>query len=278
MDARLEAYHLRMQKFGLKTLPTPGLVSGDFCSTNSKRPKVGKRMLLKRKALWNRCLLHDMQIAVRVFRWATTNKKFEIEVEHALQQMLHEKEQFEKVGTVEGHRILSFLDPVDRYVLLKVNPVFEDSMHQVIHIDPKLSDLCEEVAEILKISFSKVYKMIEENSHCWFYPYRYNFGSERLAEILRPHFLGVSQKKKLLLKNMEESFTRWNLNRDDMTHYVRYWYDDIVDVELYSASCFMSKHGNRSNNDVEHAIEAITSQVMHTPGLTWKEACSSSRN
>lgn len=75
----------------------------------------------------------------------------------------------------------------------------------------------------------------------------------------------------MLIRDRDESFSRWGLSESDRANYIYYEVDylgsDIVDVELYSALRYLSKHYLP-----KVGLDLITWQVMNQPGLTWMEA------
>ena len=75
----------------------------------------------------------------------------------------------------------------------------------------------------------------------------------------------------MLKRDMEESFARWGMDPSNgngrVDCYCNYFRGDIVDVELYSASCEILRAGL----PYHQGIDVITCQVMSTPGATWKE-------
>lgn len=103
----------------------------------------------------------------------------------------------------------------------------------------------------------------------------YRMTPRHLSCILAPHFHGPSAKRTVLVRDRDESFSRWGLPTSDHVHHSnRVWYhysheryfeSDIVDAELHSASCYLSKWGW----SVKERLGLITSRVMNEPGLTW---------
>ena len=267
--ARLDCYNKRLG--GIQgSVPTPGLVTGDFCSMKTKTPKVSTKILVKRRALWNRCINSGVPVAVRVFNWATSNKELDTTVPEALDAIDHEEFLFTRVATIEGHRILDFLGEKERVVLLRTNPVFEESIHglPVANIPSDMMALCEKLGDLMNIPFERVVCKMEESHQCWVYRYINRITPKRLSFILRPHFLGNLKKKEMLLEHKNESFLRWGLSPDDNTFryvHVDYFKNDIVDVELLSAMCYMSKHDVCGIS----SEKIVTKRVMETPGATW---------
>ncbi|CAM9698969.1 unnamed protein product [Ectocarpus sp. 6 AP-2014] len=254
-------------------VPTPGLVSGDFCTLESKTPKVGARSLLARKYMWNRLSGTEIAAAVMIFEWAVTNKRLDITVAGATEKINHERELFDRIATVEGHRVLSFLDEVDRHVLMRTNPEFRVGLFDlpVRKLSPAWVGLCDEIGQHLNIPYSRVLSKLSESKNCWISRYLFTMRPKRVASILEPHFYGPSKRGMMLKRDMEESFARWGL---DASHghgrvdcYCNYFRGDIVDVELYSASCEILKAGL----PYHQGIDVITCQVMSTPGTTWME-------
>ena len=267
--ARVECYNKRLRMIH-GAVPTPGLVSGDFCSTKTKTPKIGASNLTKRKALWNRCLDERLPVAVQVFNWATSNKKLDVSVPDALEGIDRDKNLFDRVATTEGHLILGFLDETERIVLLRTNPVFEESRHglPIANITSDTLILCEKLGDLMNIPFQRVVNKMEESRYRWFYRYMHLMTPKRLSFILEPHFLRPSKKKEMLLERMKESFLRWGLSlSDDTVRFVHesYFQNDIVDVEYFSMSCYLSKH------DVYKitGTKVITQRVMEHPEKSW---------
>lgn len=270
--ARLDCFNSRLVRLdGL--VPTPGLVSGDFCSTRNKRPKIGTKLLAKRRALWNRCAGVDIPTSVQVFIWATSNKKLDTTVPDALLCIYQERHLLDRIATVEGHRVLEFLNQTERLALLRINDTFEESRNglPVKTMTPELLGLCEKLADRMNTPFDRVVAKLDESKDCWFYKYLHRMTLRRLSCILAPHFLGSSAKRAMLIRDRDESFSRWGLPWSDEPELIDYGVDyarnDIVDVELYSASRYLSKYGIPMTG-----LKVIESRVMNEPGLTWMNA------
>lgn len=265
--ARFDCYKKRMQDVSdlAGVEPTPGLVSGDFCSTNNKRPKTSVRGVVARKSLWNRCAQVELPDAVRVFNWAITNKRTGVSVAEAVQSIEQEKSLFDRVATAEGHRVLSFLDKSERLVLLKANPVFEESRFDLrtLNMKPELAAVYHQVADLVGVPFKDVVILLRGKS--WIRPYLLVMKPERIALILEPFFLKETARTRLFITKLENSFSRWDLTYADIVYSVDYT-EDTVDVEHFSASCHLAKSGIKP---VKLALEAITSQMMRDPGSTW---------
>jgi len=270
--ARTACYNKRLASLD-GVVPTPGLVSGDFCSTSTKRPTVGTRLLTKRRALWNRCSHLNIAATVQVFNWATANNKLEISATGALSCIGHEQYLFDKIATTEGHRVLQFLGETERLVLLKINPTFEESRHDlpVKTMPDGLLNLCGRISCFLHTPLDRVVSKLEQSKDCWFYQYMYRMTPRRLSRILAPHFHGPSTRKAMLERERDESFSRWGLSASDNVYlhiHRQYFRCDIVDVELYTAWCYLSKHCINTSE----GMALITSRVLSEPGLTWIEA------
>ena len=272
--SRIESLAKRTQSLG-GIVPTPGLVCGDFLSVHTKNPAVGTRSLLRRKAIWSRLATTEIPVAVQIFEWAVRNKQTDVTPAGALEEIRHEKHLFGRVAVVEGHRVLSFLDEVDRLTLLSLNPVFQETLYAlpVRNISGELSKICDTVSRRLDLPFSTVLKKIDESENCWISKYLYVINPERVASIMAPHFLGGARKQKMLKNDMDESFTRWGMCPTDscgrVDFFVNYFRGGIVDVEFYSASCYMLKAGVAY---YPKGADVVTSHVMSTPGVTWMEA------
>jgi len=267
---RLESLEKRMK--GLDgVVPTPGLVSGDFCTTEVKNPKVGVRNLLARRALWNRLSGVEIPRKTMVFRWAVVNRKLSAGPAILEEGVEHDSRLFDRVATVEGHRILSCLDGVDRGVLLRLNPVLSEQVFDlpVEALPDNWIYLCDKVAGILGLPFGRVFAKLRDSEGCWLWRYMFSMRPKRVACIIEPHFLTAPKRNRLLLRDMEESFERWGLSKAERNNGVdyrcKYFRGDVVDVELYSAICAILKaaipHGQ--------AVHAVTNKVMSTPGATW---------
>lgn len=253
--------------------PTPGLVSGDFCSTKTKRPVVGTRLLVKRRALWNRCAHVNISTSVQVFNWATSNKKLDTTVSDALLCIDQERNFLDRIATVEGHRVLGFLDETERLALLRINATFEETRHglPVKTMTPELLGVCEKLADRMDTPFERIVAKLDQSKDCWFYKYMYRMTPRRLSCILAPHFLRPSEKQAMLISDRDESFSRWGLSISDHVGYlsptVDYFGSDSVDVELYSASRYLAKHHFHQDD-----LDLVTLRVMNEPGLTWVTA------
>lgn len=211
-------------------------------------------------------------LSVVVFNWATSNNKLGISVPDAIARIDHERHLFNRIATAEGHRMLQFLDETERLVLLKVNPIFEESRHELLvkNVSGALLGLCEGLANLMNVPFERIVRKLKESSGCWVHAYIHTMKLKRLACILLPHFLRPSEKKAMLIRDRDESFSRWGLPVSDglQSAYfeVDYFGGDIVDVELYTASRYLAKHCLPRKG-----LEAITSRVMTEPGMTWIE-------
>lgn len=267
---REEAYKKRMDDLeNLRgVVPTPGLVAGDFCSLQYKTPRTSVKSLVSRKSLWNRCSALEIPVALQVFNWAVTNKRTDGSVVEALRKIDHEKFLFDKVATVEGHRVLSFLDRTDRFVLMNVNPVFEESRFDlgVQEISHPLCKLVVKIAGLLDVPFAKVLRKISLCGWLRIHLDALKTRPERVASILRPHFLSKAASKRMLISDMEASFREWGLTSAHIVHEVKYLSGHVVDVELFSASCYLVKSGVK---DLRFAIPTITWRVMCNAGDTW---------
>ncbi|CAM9106387.1 unnamed protein product, partial [Ectocarpus sp. 13 AM-2016] len=149
--SRVESLAKRMQSLN-GIAPTPGLVAGDFCTTESKTPKVGVRSVLVRRELWNRLPAVEIPKKVMLFEWAVKNKRLSSDAASIAASVQHEAHLFDRVATVEGNRILSYLDGVDRLVLLRTNLIFSEGLYDLPI--PPMSDswfyLCDEASRHLK--------------------------------------------------------------------------------------------------------------------------------
>lgn len=272
-ESRLACLAKRMQAFdGL--VPTPGLVAGDYCSVGSKTPRVGVRSLLTRRALWNKLSGVQVPWKVVLFEWAVTNKRLTSDAASLVEGVQHEKHLFDKVANSEGNRILSFLDEVDRLVLMRLHPVFTGQMYglRVRQMSGQRVYLCNEVARLLKLPFGRVLAKLHDSKNCWIGKYLFVMQPERVALILAPHFHSRTKRQRLLRRGMEECFERWGLDVMEDKHprideVCRYFGGDIVDVELYTAACAILK----AKVHYQQAVDAVTNRVMFTPGATWRE-------
>lgn len=267
---RLESHAKRMQGLG-GTVPTPGLVAGDFCTVESKTPKVGVRSVLARRALWNRLSGVEIPRKVVLFGWAVANKKLSSGLASLEEGVENEKCLFDRVATAEGNRILRFLDGVDRFVLLHLNPVFRDQVYDltVQQISGGLISLCDKVAKMLGLPFGRVLQKLYDFENCWVRKYMFAIRPERVAHIMAPHFHATLKRNRLLKRDMDESFERWGLSyadrdsrADSLCNYFR---GDVMDVELYSATCAILKAAIPH----QEAVSTVTKMVMSTPGATW---------
>lgn len=269
--SRLSSLAKRMQSLG-GIVPTPGLVAGDFCSVQSKTPKVGVRNVLTRRALWNRLSGAGIPRKVMLFQWAATNKRLSSDPASLAAGVLHERHLFDRVATTEGNRILSFLDEVDRLVLLRLNPIFREGLYglSVCSLSDRWVSLCDEVAERLKLPFSRVLQKLHDSENCWVWKYMFVMRPERVAHIFAPHFYAPQRRQRMLARDMENSFERWGLDPSDRHHRAddscNYFRGDIVDVELYSATCAILK----AKIHYKQAAGAVTKRVMSSPGATWQ--------
>lgn len=195
-------------------VPTPGLVSGDFCTVESKTPRVGTRSLLARKDMWSRLSATDIASAVMIFEWAVTNKRLDITAAGAMAEISHERELFDRVATAEGNRVLSFLDEVDRHVLLRTNPEFQAGVFglPIRKLSPAWVGLCDEIGRHLNIPYARVLSKLSESKNCWISRYLFTMRPKRVAAILEPHFYGPSKRSMMLKRDMEESFARWGMD------------------------------------------------------------------
>lgn len=250
-------------------VPTTGLVSGDFCTVESKTPKVGVRSVLNRRALWNRLSGVETPRQVMLFQWAITNKRLEVSPAILEDGVQHEKHLFDDVAVAEGNRILSFLDDVDRFVLLRLNPAFSEGLYglPVRPLSDRLVFLCDKVAKQVHLPFGRVLTKLRESEVCWIGKYMFVMRPERVAHIMAPHLHVPTKRQRLLRRDMEESFERWGLDHADKHRQTddacKYFGGDIVDVELYSATCAILK----AQIPHQKAVAVVTSRVMSTPGV-----------
>ena len=268
--ARIESLAKRMQ--GLDGIvPTPGLVAGDFCTTESKNPKVGVRSVLARRALWNRLSGLETPQKVRFFEWAVANKMLSLDLAGLEERVENENHLLDRVATVEGHRILSYLDEVDRLVLLRLKPVFSEQVNNlpVEKLSCAWVSLCDKVAGVVNLPFGRVLTKLRDCKSSWIGMYMFVVRPERVAHIMAPHFHAASKRNRLLKLDQEESFRRWGLSDSDKSNradsWCEYFRGDVVDVELYSATCAILKAAIPPTV----AVAAITKKVMSTPGATW---------
>ncbi|CAM9604403.1 unnamed protein product, partial [Ectocarpus fasciculatus] len=156
-QSRLRSYARRVEDLS-GVVPTPGLVSGDFCSTSTKKPRVGKLALLRRGDLWNSLCQSKtpLDTRVQVFNWATKNNRLDVTIAEAADRIQAENSLLEKIAVTEGHRVLQYLDETDRLSLLKHKPVFEENRHglPVHNISPGFAMLCEHVSGLLDKPFA----------------------------------------------------------------------------------------------------------------------------
>lgn len=272
-ESRLTSLAKRMQALG-GVVPTPGLVAGDFCSAGSKTPRVGVRGLLARKALWNNLSVVQTPWKVALFEWAITNKRFTSDATSLMEGVEHEKHLFDKVANSEGNRVLSFLEDVDRLVLMRFNPVFAGQLYDlpVRQLSDQWVHLCNEVARLLNLPFGRVLAKLHDSKNCWIWRYLFVMSPERVALIMAPHFHARSKRQRLLMLDMEDCFERWGLDVKDDKHPLideacHYFGGDIVDVELYAASCVILK----AQVHYQHAVDAITERFVSIPGASWRE-------
>lgn len=270
--SRLSSLAKRMQALS-GVVPTAGLVAGDFCTVESKTPRVGVRSVLGRGALWNRLSGVEIPTKVMLFEWAVTNKRLSSDTASLTEGVQHENYLFDRVATSEGNRILSFLNEVDRLVLLRMNPVFSGEIYDlsVRPLSDRWVDLCDKVARQLKLPFGRVLTKLQDSENCWIWKYLFVMRPERVAHIMAPHFHAPPKRQRLLRRDMEDSFESWGLDAKDDKHPLcdeacNYFRGDIVDVELFTATCVILKAGIY----YQHAADAVTKKVMSTPGATWR--------
>lgn len=257
-------------------VPNPGLVCGDFLTVHTKKPVIGVRNLLRRKDLWHRiqatCAIPD---AVRVFHWATRNDRTDATAACAQACMEHEKFLFGKVAVAEGHRVLCFLDDIERLTLCSSNALFLESAHdlRVRSMSAEFYSLCDTIARRLCLPFATVVRKLDDSVDCWIWRFIYILSPDRVATILAPHFMAPSKKCKVLKERMIESFSRWGVCPEDNTgrvdFFVGYFSGDIVDCEFYSACHYMMRAAVAFFPDV---VAAVTSRFLTTPGTTWMDA------
>lgn len=270
--SRLSSLAQRMQSLN-GIVPTPGLVAGDFCTVETKTPKVGARNVMSRRALWNRLSGTGIPKKVMLFKWAVTNKRLSSSPARLAEDVLHEKHLIDRVATVEGNRVLSFLNEIDRIVLLRHVPIFSEGLYDlpVRPMSDRWVSLCDEVALNLNLPFGRVLTRLLESENCWIWKYMFVMRPERVAQIMAPHFHAPQKRQRLLTRDMEESFERWGLDPMDRHHRAddacNYFRGDVVDVELYSATCEILK----AQVPYEQAAVAVTKKVMSTPGATWQQ-------
>lgn len=281
-DARQERLKVLRQESLRKRLgsvhgvvPTPGLVCGDFLSTDTKTPRVGVRSLLLRKSIWNRASTAGIPAAVQIFEWALRSDKTDFTIDSALEGISRERFLWDRVALTEGHRTLSFLDETERLVLIRTNPLHRESIPAlpVREVSDELTRVCDVVAERLRLPFATVLNKLDDSADSWIWKHLFTIRPDRVARIMEPHFLAPARRQRMLRQHMEESFARWGLcpsgNLGRVDFFVRYFRGDIVDVEFYSASCYILES---CVPYYPKGAEEVTKRVMTSPGVTWMQA------
>ncbi|CAN0373523.1 unnamed protein product [Pylaiella littoralis] len=151
-DEREQCRQKRIQgassRINTKEAPAPGLVSGDFLTIATKTPKVSITKLSKRGALGS-----EPRVSTRVnlFRFACHRGLYSStpgELESDVDDLHHT---LDKVVLTEGHRLMTFLTPMERFHLCRaVLSAAEESRElQVTAVCDGLYDLCQHASEKL---------------------------------------------------------------------------------------------------------------------------------
>ncbi|CAN0257571.1 unnamed protein product [Ectocarpus sp. 8 AP-2014] len=132
-DGRARCLEKRIQTATskIKTVgpPTPGLVSGDFCTSATKTPKISVAKLAKRVAIWRSLNSFSLSHRVNLFRFGCANELYTFsreEIESSAQNVHHS---LDRVVLSEGNRVLQFLTPMERLHATRA----VQSMHQELH-------------------------------------------------------------------------------------------------------------------------------------------------
>lgn len=132
--------------------PTPGLVSGDFCSTGTKTPKISAAKLSKRVHLYQSLAAAQTPQRVNLFRFACDRGLYQIgrqQIEWRVDDLHHA---LDRVVLNEGHRILTFLSPTERLHALRSVGSMEDELHglPVVTMSDAMYALCQHTVNKLE--------------------------------------------------------------------------------------------------------------------------------
>lgn len=155
-DEREQCRQKRIQsassRINTKGAPTPGLVSGDFLTIATKTPKISTAKLSKRVNLWG-ALGSEPCVSTRVnlFRFACSRGLYSStpgELESSVEDLHHS---LDKVVLTEGHRLMTFLTPMERFHLCRAVPSVAEESHelQVTAMCDGLYALCQHANEKL---------------------------------------------------------------------------------------------------------------------------------
>lgn len=110
--------------------PTPGLVSGDFCTSATKTPEISITKLSKRVALWRSLhTIASLSHKVYLFRFACTNKLYTSSRDEIEASFEGAHRSLDRVVLSEGHRILKFLTPMERLHASRAVPSMDQELH-----------------------------------------------------------------------------------------------------------------------------------------------------
>ena len=274
-ESRKDCYTKRMDSVkGNK--PTPGIVSGDFCRIDVKKTKVGVRSLERRRKLWNSFYHSDVDLnhVVLAFEWSVKKKIMDTTIHDALERIDRENYLSNKISSMYGcgETVLSFLTGVDTIVFCETKPLAKRSLFRLKSHETELVLLSEKLTEFIDVPVHDIFFLVYKSvvNEYWVSDYFTTMNVERVAMILKPHF--YDDKDDRINADAEESFRRWEMSKEHIVHHVKYFRGDIVDVELFSASCYVAKE--KIDVNVEDTLRNITYDVMHNQN-TWLEATKS---
>ncbi len=136
-------------------VPTPGLVSGDFCSTSTKSPRMSATKLCKRVMLWRTLDTgSNLSHTASLFMFAC-ERKLHLRQRHEISTMVHALHQsLDKVVLSEGHRVLTFLSPMERLLTSKAMPSTEHELHGL-----PIADMSEDMYALCRYTKKRLEKM-----------------------------------------------------------------------------------------------------------------------
>lgn len=146
-EERDECLQKRMRSFvsrGFANPPTPGLVSGDFCATSTKTPKISVAKLSKRVHLYRSLASAQTSRRTNLFRFACERGLYQIgrqQIESKAEDLMNA---LDRVVRNEGHRILTFLSPTQRLHALRAVESTEQELHglPVVTMSDAMYALC----------------------------------------------------------------------------------------------------------------------------------------
>ncbi len=139
--------------------------------------------------------------------------------------------------------------------------------------EEELLKMCARVSDALGVPIERVETLLKDltGRGDWISRNMFRMEPGRVAEVLEPHLLAdAGEKDSMMIRNMEESLGRWGLGEPHAKIRRAYMEEEVIDVEILSASCYLFEHGWRRSPMFNSAMRDIEARVMRTacPGAT----------